>query len=321
MREITGLQNGLETITNENLSWINIKKPTREKVMKLSTFPFHELNLEDCLSKIQIPKLDSYDDHVFVILNFPSIDREKGLPHATQLSIFAGYDYLVTVQQGGLQPLTEAFELCKIDSKYRESFMGNSAGYLMHSIIDLLVYDLLHILMKIQGNLDDIEDVVFDEQSAVAKEISLLRREITTLRRLVFPMKRTILELSKEIQRLSEEDLTPYFDDVRDHIDKVIEVLDESKETIEIFKDTDFMLSTEKSNKILAILTILFTLSIPASIVAAFYGMNVNLPGGIETGQPTFLGEYTSFIILILIALIPLAVMIFWFKRQGWLQS
>lgn len=321
MREITGLQNGLETITNENLSWINIKKPTREKVMKLSSFPFHELNLEDCLSKIQIPKLDSYDDHVFVILNFPSIDREKGLPHATQLSIFAGYDYLVTVQQGGLQPLTEAFELCKIDSKYRESFMGNSAGYLMHSIIYLLVYDLLHILMKIQGNLDDIEDVVFDEQSAVAKEISLLRREITTLRRLVFPMKRTILELSKEIQRLSEEDLTPYFDDVRDHIDKVIEVLDESKETIEIFKDTDFMLSTEKSNKILAILTILFTLSIPASIVAAFYGMNVNLPGGIETGQPTFLGEYTSFIILILIALIPLAVMIFWFKRQGWLQS
>jgi magnesium transporter len=321
VREITGLQNGLETITNENLSWINIKKPTREKVMKLSSFPFHELNLEDCLSKIQIPKLDSYDDHVFVILNFPSIDREKGLPHATQLSIFAGYDYLVTVQQGGLQPLTEAFELCKIDSKYRESFMGNSAGYLMHSIIDLLVYDLLHILMKIQGNLDDIEDVVFDEQSAVAKEISLLRREITTLRRLVFPMKRTILELSKEIQRLSEEDLTPYFDDVRDHIDKVIEVLDESKETIEIFKDTDFMLSTEKSNKILAILTILFTLSIPASIVAAFYGMNVNLPGGIETGQPTFLGEYTSFIILILIALIPLAVMIFWFKRQGWLQS
>ena len=321
MREITGLQNGLETITNENLSWINIKKPTREKVMKLSSFPFHELNLEDCLSKIQIPKLDSYDDHVFVILNFPSIDREKGLPHATQLSIFAGYDYLVTVQQGGLQPLTEAFELCKIDSKYRESFMGNSAGYLMHSIIDLLVYDLLHILMKIQGNLDDIEDVVFDEQSAVAKEISLLRREITTLRRLVFPMKRTILELSKEIQRLSEEVLTPYFDDVRDHIDKVIEVLDESKETIEIFKDTDFMLSTEKSNKILAILTILFTLSIPASIVAAFYGMNVNLPGGIETGQPTFLGEYTSFIILILIALIPLAVMIFWFKRQGWLQS
>ena len=60
----------------------------------------------------------------------------------------------------------------------------------------------------------------------------------------------------------------------------MIEVLEESKETIEIFKDTDFMLSTEKSNKILAVLTILFTLSIPVTVVAAIYGMNVNLPGG-----------------------------------------
>jgi magnesium transporter len=129
--------------------------------------------------------------------------------------------------------------------------------------------------MKIEGNLDDIEDVVFDDRVAFAREVSLLRREITPLRRLLFLLKRTVLDLSKEIQRLTEEDLTLYFDDIRDHIDKVIEALDESKETIEIFKDTDHMLSTEKSNKILAVLTILFTLSVPASIFATFYGMNI----------------------------------------------
>ncbi len=168
--------------------------------------------------------------------------------------------------------------------------------------------------------MDDIEDVVFDERIGVAKEISLLRREITTLRRLVYPLKRIIPVLSKETQKFSGEDLILYFDNVQDHIDKVIEVLDESKETIEIFKDTDFMLSTEKSNKILAILTILFTLSIPASVIAAYYGMNVNLPGGIETGSPTFLGEYTSFIILVMTAIIPAGFMMYWFKRQGWLK-
>jgi magnesium transporter len=288
---------------------------------RLTKFSFHELNIEDCLSKIQIPKVDIYDDHIFVILNFPTIDKDKGLFRSTQLSIFGGQDYLVTVQQGDLKPLNEAFQICKVDQNYRESFMGNSSGYLLHRIIDLLVDDLLHMLMKIEGNLDDIEDVVFDEKTAVAREISLLRREITTLRRLVLPLKRTILELSREVQRFSEEDLGPYFDDVRDHIDKVIEVLDEAKETIEIFKDTDFMLSTEKSNKILAILTILFTLSIPASVVAAFYGMNVNLPGGIETGPATFLGKYTSLIVLILVAIILVVAMMYWFKREGWLKS
>ena len=311
----------VESITNKSLMWIDIQKPTRQKLMKLTKYPFHELNIDDCLSKIQIPKVDSYDDHVFVILNFAVIGKVRDAPHPTQLAIFAGNDYLVTVQQEELKPLSDAFQLCKADEKYRESFMGNSSGYLLHSIIDLLVDDLLHILMKIEGNIDDIEDVVFDERVGAAREVSILRRQITTLRRLLFPLKRTVLDLSKEIQRLTEEDLTLYFDDIRDHIDKVIETLDESKETIEIFKDTDHMLSTEKSNKILAILTILFTLSIPASVVATYYGMNVNVPGGIVTGSPTFLGEYTSFIILLLAAIIPAGFMMYWFKRQGWLES
>lgn len=310
----------LESITNKNLTWINIHEPSREKLMKLTKYHFHELNIEDSLSKIQTPKLDRYVDHIFVILNFLAIDRERGLPRPTQLAIFAGNNFLVTVQETSLKALSEAYQLCKENEKFRESFMGNSSGYLLHSIIDLMVDDLLHILIKIEGNLNDIEDVVFDEKTAVAREISLLRREITTLRRLVFPLKRTILELSKETQRFSEEDLTLYFDDVRDHVDKLIEIVDEAKETVEIFKDTDFMLSTEKSNKILAVLTILFTFSIPASVIAAFYGMNINLPGGTQTGPSTFLGEYTSFIVLIVAALIPAAVMIFWFKKEGWLK-
>ncbi|MGB8159977.1 MAG: magnesium transporter CorA family protein [Nitrososphaeraceae archaeon] len=319
MTEIGERKLGLESITNKSLTWVDIQKPTREKMSILEQlYPFHELNIEDCLSKIQIPKVDRYEDHIFVILHFPTIDKEKSIPRTTQLAIFAGFDYLVTVQQGELKPLTEMFQICKVNEKQRDSFMGTSSGYLLHSIIDLLVDDLLHILMKLEGNLDDIEDVVFDEKVAVAKEISLLRREITTLRRVVIPLKRIILDLSKDIQKFSEEDLTLYFDDVKDHIDKVIEVLEESKETIEIFKDTDFMLSTEKSNKILAVLTILFTLSIPATVVAAIYGMNVNLPGGIETGPATFFGPFTSFSLLVIAAILPAVIMIWYFKRQGW---
>ena len=319
MTEIGERKLGLESITNKSLTWVDIQKPTREKMSILEQlYPFHELNIEDCLSKIQIPKVDRYEDHIFVILHFPTIDKEKSIPRTTQLAIFAGFDYLVTVQQGELKPLTEMFQICKVNEKQRDSFMGTSSGYLLHSIIDLLVDDLLHILMKLEGNLDDIEDVVFDEKVAVAKEISLLRREITTLRRVVIPLKRIILDLSKDIQKFSEEDLTLYFDDVKDHIDKVIEVLEESKETIEIFKDTDFMLSTEKSNKILAVLTILFTLSIPATVVAAIYGMNVNLHGGIETGPATFFGPFTSFTLLVIAAILPAVIMIWYFKRQGW---
>jgi magnesium transporter len=321
MAEIGERKLGLESITNKRLTWVNIQKPTRGKMDILEeSYLFHELNIEDCLSKIQIPKIDRYEDHIFVILHFPSFDKNESIPRSTQLAIFAGFDYLVTVQQGELTALTEMFEYCKINEKQRESFMGTSSGYLLHSIIDLLVDDLLHILMKLKGNLDDIEDVVFDDKLSAPKEIALLRREITTLRRIVIPLKRIVLDFSKDIQKFSEEDLTLYFDNVKDHIDKVIEVLEESKETIEIFKDTDFMLSTEKSNKILAVLTILFTLSIPAAVIAPYYGMNVNLPGGIETGSPTFFGQYTSFILLVIAAIVPAIIMMWYFKRQGWIE-
>jgi magnesium transporter len=321
MAEIGERKLGLESITNKSLTWIDIQKPAREKMKILQeSYLFHELDIEGCLSKIQIPKIDRHEDYIFVVLHFPSIEKNESIPRSTQLAIFVGFDYLVTVRQGELRALTEMFQICKVNEKQRDSFMGTSSGYLLHSIIDLLVDDLLHILMKLKGNLDDIEDVVFDDKVSAPKEIALLRREITTLRRIVIPLKRIVLDLSKDIQKFSEEDLTLYFDDVKDHIDKVIEVLEESKETIEIFKDTDFMLSTEKSNKILAILTILFTLSIPVTGIAAIYGMNVNLPGGIVTGPPTFLGEYTSLILLVVVAIVPAIIMMWYFKRQGWIQ-
>ena len=213
----------LESITNKNLVWVDIQKPTRKKLKMLEgKYPFHELNIEDCLSKIQIPKIDKYQDQIFVIMHFPTVDKDRSIPRSTQLAIFAGPNYLITVQQGELKPITEMFNLCKENERQKETFMGNSSGYLLHSIIDLMVDDLLHVLMKLEGNLDDIEDLVFDEKVAVAKDISLLRREITTLRRVVVQLRRVILELSKEMQRFSEEDLTDYYDDVKDHTEKVL---------------------------------------------------------------------------------------------------
>jgi magnesium transporter len=174
---------GLETIQNENLEWIHVEKPTREKMDIIAKrFPIHELNMEDCLSKNNLPKIDRYDDHIFIILHFPTIHKDKTSPSFSQLSIFVGKNFLITIHQGDLRPLSELFQSCKVDdSKNKQEVMGRTSGYLLHSIVDVLVDDLLHISMKVIGNLDDVEDDVFDEKIANAKEVSTLRREITTL--------------------------------------------------------------------------------------------------------------------------------------------
>ena len=311
-----------EIIKGNRFSWIDLQNPDRQYMEELARkYNLNALNVEDCLTKFELPKLDSYDEHVFLILHFPPLVSNQVMPRYSQLSIFMGKDFLITVHQGDLNPLIELVNSCKgdFDQERKKRLLEKSTAVLLHEMIDVLVDDLLHILRRIIANLDEIEEGVFDERKSSAKKISLLRREITLLRRIVSPLKRIVLETAKHMPRFSEtEDLTLHFDDVIDHIDKVIDTLEESKETMEIYKDTDFMLSTEKTNKVLAMLTIIFTLAIPATVIGTFFGMNVNLPGGIESEAS---GSYTTFIVVILASVLPAGVMFLYFRKLGWLSG
>ena len=320
------IEQKIESIQGEKFEWIDLQNPDRKDVEELAKkYNFNSLNIEDCMTKFELPKLDSYDDHFFVILHFPPLSQKIGISKNSQLSIFVGKDFLVTVHQGDLKPLVELVDICKSnsDQERKNRLLGKSSGLLLHEIIDVLVDDLLHTSRKIIANLDEIEDRVFDETKPVARSIALLRREINRLRRIANPLKRFVLEIADNIKKFSEredEELTLYFDDVIDHIDKVIETLEESRETMEIYKDTDFVLSTEKTNKVLAMLTIIFTLAIPSTVIGTFYGMNINLPGGIGDNS-MILGPFTTFMIIILASAIPAILMFTYFKKLGWINN
>ena len=317
------IERKIETIHAEKFEWIDVQNPDRSDIEKLAKkYNFNELNIEDCVTRFELPKLDSYDDHFFVILHFPPLSQKIGISKNSQLSIFIGKNFIVTVHQGDLKPLVELVEICKTnsDEERKNRLLEKSSGLLLHEMIDVLVDDLLHTSRKIIANLDEIEDRVFDETKPVARSIALLRREINRQRRIVNPLKRFVLEIAKNVKKFSDGELTLYYDDVIDHIDKVIETLEESRETMEIYKDTDFVLSTEKTNKVLGLLTIIFTLAIPSTVIGTFYGMNVNLPGGIGEGL-MIIGPHTMFIIIILASAIPAIMMFAYFKKLGWISS
>ena len=189
-----------------------------------------------------------------------------------------------------------------------------SLGFLVHEIVDVLVDDLMHMSRKIIANLEDLEDLVFDDARSVARDISLLRRDINKLRRMVSPLRKFVEGISTNVKKFDPETvLELYFDDVLDHVDKVLETLEESRETMEIYKDTDFTLSTEKTNKVLAMLTIIFTLAMPSTVIGTFFGMNVALPGaGID-------GDYTAFAAILAASAVPAGIMVAYFRRLGWM--
>jgi magnesium transporter len=345
---------------NESLIWIDIQNPNKDKVNLLAQrYPsFNSLNLDDCLSKIQIPKIDRYQDHIFIILYFPIAEKEKDedIYRISQLSIFLGRNYLVTVHQGNLNPIVEMFCQCKGNkdsstssssytniNEYRHnqepltpSFMQKKSYsiYLFYKILDVLIDDLLRIVNHVTERLEDIEDDVFNDKIVLTKRISLLRRDIATLSRIAIPLKQIIMEImTKDIQNLLDEkdlhrqqednsnsvdDLVLFFSDLKDHIGKVIEALDSSNKTIAIYQDTNFMLSNDKTNRALTVLTIMFTLTIPITVISAIYGMNVKLPGGNEMPWTLF-GPYTTFIVVLLGSAIASLVMLWSFYYFGWI--
>ncbi len=310
----------INKITWKNLTWINIERPTRHEMDYLAqNYPFHPLDLDDCLSKVQVPKIDEYENYLFIILHFPVFEHRTRITRSSQVSIFLGKDFLVTVHNGDLKPMLNLPTSCQQDTKTCEAYMGKDAGFLMYRIVDALVDYCRPMVNKTLANLDEIEDKVFDDKVSASREVTILRRDVASQRRIIGAIKGVVGELERKAQRFTDANLGVYFGDISDHLARLWSNLDECQETIEIYKDTDFLLSQERTNRILALLTIVFTITIPATMIGTFYGMNINLPGGIEVGVWTSWGAYTTFIVILLVSLIPGIVMFWFFRRWRWI--
>jgi len=310
----------INKITWQNLTWINIERPTRREMDYLAqNYPFHPLDLDDCLSKVQLPKIDEYESYLFSILHFPVFDHTTRITRPSQVSMFLGKDFVVTVHNGDLKPFAALPSRCQQDDKVCEGYMGKDSGYLMYRIVDVLVDYCFPMVKKTLSNLDDIEDKVFNDKVSASRDVAILRRDIAAQRRIIGPIKGVVGDLERKAQRYTQADLKVYFGDINDHLARLWSNLDECQESIDIYKDTDFLLSQERTNRILALLTIVFTITIPATMIGTFYGMNIDLPGGLTSGGWTAWGPYTTFIVILLVSLLPGAFMFWLFHRWRWI--
>lgn len=304
----------IESITWGDLTWVNIQPPTQREIEYLAkNYPFHPLDLDDCLSRKQIPKVDEYPEYLFAIFHIPVFDKVTRVSTKRQWSAFLGDNFLVTLHTGELKTLTALFRDCQVNEESRKEYFSNGSGYLLYRILDRSIDSYFPVLDKILSLMEDMEDNVFDEDVETAKELSILRRDIIAQRRVMFPTRTLFMSLERRLKRFTKVDLTVYFGDLMDHMNKICEALDELKEVIEVFKDTDYTLATYRINRVTRLLTIFSTIVLPFLIVSSLFGMNVRLPGGLETG------DIQTFLILLLVMLIIAAGMLFFFRRRRWI--
>ena len=307
-------QLNVESLTWGDLTWVNIEQPTEREIAYLAqNYPFHPLDLDDCLSRKQRPKIDEYEDYLFFVFHFPVYNKATRVSTPSQLSVFISEKYLITLHTGEFKTLVKLFRDCQINEEARQENFSQGSGYLLYHILDRAVDSYFPVLDKILSLMEDVEDSVFDEYVEAAQELAILRRDIITQRRIIFPMRTVIAELESKLERFTKTDMSAYFGDLMDHMNKICETLDECKEVIEVYKDSDYVLSTEHLNRVIRILTILSTIILPFVVIPSIYGMNVALPGGLERGS------LQTLLLLLVISSLITGGMLYFFHRKRWI--
>lgn len=305
----------IESISEGKLTWLYIERPSDAEVELLKKkFKFHPLNLDDILSRIQRPKIDEYDDHLFVVLHFPVFDKQSRITRPSEVDVFIGENYIVTVHcSADLKPLSKFFKECQIDKEKRKTYLGRSSGLLFYHILDRLVNYCFPILGKITESIDEIEDVIFAKPSPeTVHRISIVRHDLISFRRVIHPQIPVIEMLEREEYPFFKEDQEAYFGDIADHTRKIWDGLEDSKEVVDGLAETSNWLTSNRIQEIMRVLTIIMAIIAPATLLASIYGMNIPLPGGVESGSLLPLG------ILMLVVMFIGVVMIFYFRRRKW---
>jgi magnesium transporter len=304
----------IESITWGDLTWVNIESATEQETAWLAdTYHFHQLALDDCISRKQIPKIDVFPGYLFFVFHYPLFDKITRVSSKRQWSAFIGENYLITIHTGELKTIVALFRDCIANEEARKEYMSSGSGFLLYLILDRAIDSYFPVLNKILSLMEDVEDAVFDEDIEAVKELSILRRDIITQRSVMFPTREIFKEMENKLKRFSKTDVTAYYNDLMDHTNKICSTLDECKEIIEVYKDTDYTLATNRLNRVTRILTIFSAIIVPFLMVSSLYGMNVVLPGGLEEGS------FQTFLILLLVMLVIAGSMLFYFRRRHWI--
>ncbi len=298
------------------VTWVDVYDPGGAVLEQIAQdYNLHPFHVHESVHRVQHNQVEREKTYLFLVMHFPVVNRLTGKLTVGQLSVFLGKDYLITVHREHSVALDELYSLCTNEAGASEM---RSSAYLLYALIRGLLGKIEQMADRVDTELDEIEGLVFEDNKSDAERISRLREKIVRLRRLIGPKKILLQDLAEQIGPFAGKDMTRYYIGNVKTANKLGEESEEAKETVEIYKDADFTTSTEKTNEILAILTLVFTFTIPITVVAGVYGMNVPLPGGV-TAQPwMFMGRYTTFVIMVVTSILLAVGMYVYCRRKKW---
>ena len=269
----------IKVITQNNLKWINIDRIDEESLTYLKeNHNFHHLDIEDIQSQSQTPKIDTYKNYLFVILQVPHWQGTTKTIIPLEVDCFIGKDFLITIQHSKVKEMTNFFYKCMKNRKTKKEWMSNTSGFLFYNLLEALFYNSRGTLNNIGKQISKVEDAIFSggQDTSIVQELAVHRRNVLSFRRIVDPQRYVIANLSHMRKPFLDEGLSIYFDNVVDYLNKLWAILETYKDTVNGLHVTVESLMTQRTNKVVGTLTAISVGLLPLTLLSGIYGMNIS---------------------------------------------
>jgi len=308
LREVTGADLRQAVTWTGGELWVDFEAPNEEEFGLLSSvFNFHPLALEDCQAETPIPKVEAYDDFLFIIMHGAALPTDSEPYLTKELDVFLRPGVLVTHHVKHLRSVAAVREAV---GRSPATIMGKGSDYLLYMILDGLVSHYFPILDDLEEATGELEEhAVAQPESGMLEALQDRRRDVLHLKRILGPQREVITRLSRgEFKYIRPENLFS-FRDIADELTRINEQLDLLRELVAGARDSYLGTLSQRTNDIMKVLTIIATVTLPLALLSGIWGMNTWVPG---QGGPT------AFWIVILVMVVGAGGMLWWLIRKGW---
>lgn len=296
----------LEEISNNSFEWywIDFDEPTVQEELLLSTFfHFHPLAIEDCLMRLQRPKLDYYDDYQFLVLH----KLNENTFEAEEVNMFVSKKFVVTFHKS---PVNE-FDIVRSRLQDQPQNWERGAIFVTYQAIDKIVDSYFPMVYNIEDHLNTIDDELNYQSNAKSmRYVFDLRSDLLHIRRTILPMRDLLYRILNSERFALIKTERAYFGDIHDHLIKLTEMVESNRELTADMRDSHMSMNASRMNGIMMILTIISSIFIPLTFIAGVYGMNFE-------NMPELHWHYSYFIVLSIMIFIAVFMLV-WFKYKGW---
>jgi len=295
-----------------SITWLNVDGVHQPEIIEQvgKSFGLHPLVAEDIASTGQRPKMEDFDDYIFVVLRMLMFDEKENETKTEQVSILFGRDFVVSFQERAdgdvFDPIRERLRSNK--GKIRK--LG--ADYLAYSLIDAIVDNYFVILEKLGETIEDVEEkVVANPTAETLQTIHDLKREMIFLRKSVWPLREVINRLERSESPLINKSTCVYLRDVYDHTIQVMDAVETFRDMLSGMLDIYLSSVSNRMNEVMKVLTVIATIFIPLTFVAGIYGMNFRYMPELEQAWC-----YPAVLVLMLAVAL---LMVVYFRRKKWI--